>query len=184
MEEWLRPKKREIAKKKPQEEIDAEALAHPTPMNLELRKAAKQRLKEKAQAAMAAIGMDDDAEGGMTTATEDGAGTDGTAGTTPASTTTKGKKPAAKVAAKPKASRARGKKAAVKEEEEDHEGEVLAITSDEGSPELSEDDASDAPPVKRERRNGVRASGRRAATDKKVSYAEGSPGVGSDVDMQ
>ncbi|KAJ9105531.1 hypothetical protein QFC21_001902 [Naganishia friedmannii] len=181
MEEWLRPKKREIAKKKPQEEIDAEALAHPTPMNLELRKAAKLRIKEKAQAAMAAIGMNDDAEGGMTTATEDGAGTDGTAAT---STKGTGRKPAAKAAVKPKVSRAKGKKAAVKEEDEEHEEEPPAVSSDEGSPELSGEDAFDAPPVKREATSGVRASGRRATTDKKVSYVEGSPGAGSDVDMR
>ncbi|KAJ9120585.1 hypothetical protein QFC22_002514 [Naganishia vaughanmartiniae] len=185
MEEWLRPKKREIAKKKSQEETDAEALAHPTPMNLELRKAAKQRIKEKAQAAMAAVGMDDDAEGGMTTATEDGAGTDGTAAATPASIKASIRKPPAKAAAKPKGARAKGKKAAVtEEEEEEHEDEPPAISSDEGSPELSEDDVSDALPVKREARNGVRASGRRTTTGKKVSYAEGSPGAASDVDMQ
>ncbi|KAJ9103619.1 hypothetical protein QFC19_004194 [Naganishia cerealis] len=92
MEEWLRPKKREIAKKKPQEEIDAEVLAHPTPMDLELRKAAKQRLKQKAQAAMAAIGMDDDGQGGMTSATDDGAGTVGTTTNTPTSAKGKGRK--------------------------------------------------------------------------------------------
>ncbi|KAJ9112275.1 hypothetical protein QFC19_000694 [Naganishia cerealis] len=184
MEEWLRPKKREIAKKKPQEEIDAEALAHPTPMNLELRKAAKQRLKEKAQAAMAAIGMDDDGEGGMTTATEDGAGTDGTTANTPTSTKAKGRRPpAAKAEPKSKASRTKGKKPAVKKEEEQEEDESAA-SSGEASAESSEDGAYDvAPSTGRGNKNGSRTSGRRAAANKQVSYVEGSPGAESDVDM-
>lgn len=46
MEEWLRPKKREV-KKKSVEELDADALARPTPMNLKQRKEAKARLLAK-----------------------------------------------------------------------------------------------------------------------------------------
>lgn len=41
MEEWLRPKKREVKKK--EEESDEHAMAHPTPMNLDRRKAIKAR---------------------------------------------------------------------------------------------------------------------------------------------
>lgn len=58
MEEWLRPKKREVKPRKSQEEIDAEALAHPTPMNLQLRKEAKARRKAKEEQTTA----DDDSE--------------------------------------------------------------------------------------------------------------------------
>ncbi|KAJ9112271.1 hypothetical protein QFC19_000690 [Naganishia cerealis] len=135
-------------------------------MNLELRKPAKQRLKEKAQATMAAIDMDDDGQGGMTTATDDGAGTDDTTANTPTST------------------KALGKKTVVKKEREEEEEDESVASSGEESAESSEDGAYDAAPsTDRGNKNDLRISGRRAAANKQVAYVEGSPGAGSDVDM-
>lgn len=176
MEEWLRPKKREITKKKPQEELDAEALANPTPMNLELRKAAKQRLREKAEATLAMIGGGGDETDVTAGTATDGAGTDGTT----ASTKAKAKKPAVN-GTKPKPSRARAKKAPVNNEpESEFEEAAQTSESDAGTPPLSEEDSKPARPAP------ARTGSRRTATGKNVSYAEaeGSPEVESDVDMQ
>lgn len=178
MEEWLRPKKREINKKKPQEEIDAEALAHPTPMNLELRKAAKQRLREKAEATLAMIGGGGDETDGTAGTATDGAATDGT------TTSLKGKpKKAVTNGTKPKPSRAKAKKPPVKEEpESDLEEAAVSSDSDAGTPPLSEEDVKPAKPTAAPARSGRS----RAAAGKNVSYAEaeGSPVAESDVDMQ
>ena len=176
MEEWLRPKKREITKKKPQEEIDAEALAKPTPMNLELRKAAKQRLREKAEATLALIGGGGDETDVTAGTATDGAGTDGTT----ASTKAKPKRAAAN-GTKPKPSRAPAKKAPVKDDSESELDEAARTSeSDVGTPPLSGDDAKPARPAP------ARTGSRRAAAGKNVSYAEaeGSPQAESDVDMQ
>lgn len=154
MEEWLRPKKREIAKKKPQDELDAEALAHPTPMNLELRKAAKQRLREKAEATLALIGGND---------------TDATAATDPGTDATPAKKPAAN------GKKPRAKKAAVKPEPESEEEPELSSESEAVSPGEESDVDVKPPPA-------GRASARSGRARKEVSYAEA--GAESDVSMQ
>lgn len=143
MEEWLRPKKREITKKKPQEEIDAEALAHPTPMNLELRKAAKQRLREKAEATLAMVQGED---------------TDATAGATDATGTPASKKPT--TAKKPSRG---GKKPRVKP---DSESEAAALSSDAVSP----DSEVDVHPPPAARGGGTQ---RRAARNKVSYVEEG-----------
>lgn len=159
MEEWLRPKKREIAKKKPQEELDAEALAHPTPVNLELRKAAKQRLREKAEATLALIGGND---------TDATAATDpGTDGAAPA----KGKKPATNGTKKPRA-----KKPVVKSAPESEEEPELSSESEHASPAEESDEDVKPPP------RAARGSARSGRKRKEVSYAEA--GAESDVSMQ
>lgn len=128
-------------------------------MNLELRKAAKQRLREKAEATLALIGGND---------TDATAATDpGTDGVTPA----KGKKPATNGTKKPRA-----KKPVVKSAPESEDEPELSSESEHASPaEESDEDVKPPPP------RAARGSARSARVKKEVSYAEA--GAESDVSM-
>lgn len=172
MEEWLRPKKREVKKKtNGADEIDpvtgqtdAQALANPTPMNLKQRQAAKAK---KAAA----------------TTTDEG--TDGGTDATDASTKViKPKKAPVKRKSTAKA------KAPVKQEEDDEEDALTPVEEDEDdASSLDLGSESDEPASKKAKTNGgkaagpVRRTGREAAASKSAKvYKEASSGSEMDVD--
>jgi UV DNA damage endonuclease len=176
MEEWLRPKKREVKKKTGGADdvdpvtgqTDAQALANPTPMNLKQRQAAKAK---KAAAA---------ADAGTTTDEGTDMGTDAGTDATEASKTVRPKKAPAKRKPAAKA------KAPIEDEEEDELTPVEEDEDDASSLDLGSD--SDEPAPKKAKTNGakaapVRRTGRKAAVKKTgKGYKEASSGSEMDVD--